>query len=91
MCVRISAGINTGMRAWELYEQGDGDPRTPDDRRTRVTRKPVVGLRHINRLKRAKAEQESENEQRQRLWSVMYADANAERNHPPRAVFRLTG
>lgn len=70
--------INTPMRAWELYEQGNDAPGTPDDRKTHSSRKPVVGLRHINQLKRLAGERDAEYENRQRLWAVMYADADTE-------------
>jgi hypothetical protein len=61
------------MRAWELYEQGNDD--------TRGTRTPVVSLRDINRLKQLRGARQAEHEQRQRLWSVMYADPNAEQHN----------
>ena len=58
------------MRAWELYEEGNDD--------ARGTRKPIISLRHINRLKELRRARQAEHEQRQRLWSLMYADPNAE-------------
>ena len=68
------------MRAWELYEQGNDDPRVSDDRRTGSTRNPIVSLRHINRLKKLKALRRAEYEQRQRLCSLMYADPSTEQH-----------
>ena len=68
------------MRAWELYEQGNDDPRVSDDRRTGGTRNPIVSLRHINRLKRLRALRRAECKQRQRLCSLMYADPSTEQH-----------
>jgi hypothetical protein len=66
--------INTVMRAWELFE-GEGF-----DRHRSTARRPIVSLRHINRLKRMKAAQRIERAERERLWSLMYAqDDIAER------------
>ena len=74
-----AAVINTRMRAWELYEQGNDDPATSEGRpRNGGTRKPIVSLRHINRLKRLKAARRAEDEQRQRLWGLMYADPSTQ-------------
>lgn len=36
-------------------------------------RKPVITLRHINKLKRMKAAQRAEHEKRQKLVQIMYA------------------
>ena len=62
------------MRAWELYE-GEGL-----DRHHYAARKPIVSLRHINKLKRMKAAERDEREQRLALWNLMYGqDEVAER------------
>ena len=62
------------MRAWELYE-GEGLDRHPVTRR-----QPIISLRHINKLKRMKAAEHDEREQRLALWNLMYGqDDIAER------------
>ena len=59
------------MRAWEFYE-GEGL-----DRHRRTVRRPILTLRHINRLKRLKLAQRSKHEQRLALWNPMYGQENA--------------
>ena len=62
------------MRAWELYE-GKGL-----DRHRTTARRPIISLRHINKLKGMKASQRDEREQRLALWNLMYGqDATEER------------
>ncbi|QNT68849.1 hypothetical protein [Defluviicoccus vanus] len=72
------------MRAWELYETGGGGD-------TGSGRKPIVSLRHINQLKRLKAARRADEEQRQRLWSLMYADPNTEQHSLDEREVELDG
>lgn len=60
------------MRAWELYE-GEGL-----DRHRTTAGRPIISLRHINKLKRLKAAQRIEREQRLALWNLMYGQDAAE-------------
>ena len=55
----------------------------PEDDRSGVQgddsrRKPVITLRHINKLKRMKSAQREEQEKRKRLIGIMYAPPAAE-------------
>jgi hypothetical protein len=60
------------MRAWELYE-GEGL-----DRHRSTARRPILTLRHINKLKRLKAVQRGKHERRLALWNLMYGQDAAE-------------
>ena len=53
------------MRAWELYGEGL-------DRHCVAARRPILTLRHINRLKRLKLAQRGQHEQRLALCNLMY-------------------
>jgi len=63
------------MRAWELYEatnelgmeRYDDEPDRPFNKR-----KPLISLRYIHQLKKIKAIQQKEDEQRRILMGLMY-------------------
>jgi hypothetical protein len=59
------------MRAWELYE-GEGL-----DRHRGTARRPILTLRHINRLKRLKLAQRRKYAQRLALCRLMYGQDDA--------------
>ena len=64
--------INTVMRAWEFVGEGL-------DRHRSNARRPILSLRHVNKLKKIKATRQAEHEQRLALLSLMYGqDAGEE-------------
>lgn len=62
------------MRIWELYETGGSG-------KTGTARRPIVSLRHINRLKHLRASRRADQGQRQRLWALMYSDPTIEQQN----------
>ena len=71
--------INTVMRAWEIFE-GEGL-----DRHRSRARRPILSLRHVNKLKRMRAARRVEREQRLALLNLMYGqDDEAERERDQR-------
>ena len=60
------------MRAWELYEGEELD------RHRATARRPILTLRHINKLKRMKAAHRDERAQRLALLNLMYGQDTAE-------------
>ena len=60
------------MRAWEFVGEGL-------DRHRSKARRPILSLRHVNKLKKIKATRQAEHEQRLALLSLMYGqDAGEE-------------
>lgn len=71
--IREDNQMDLSLRSRLRPEDDSSGRQSPDDQR-----KPVITLRHINKLKRMKYAQREEQEQRKTLLGLMYSTSPAE-------------